>query len=146
MTLFLKWVLPIIWLLIFGVVGVLALLQPHPDPDALVIVCVMPVFLALLYRFQLWPLADVVDDVGDALRVRRRGVELRVPLADILNVSAPRYSRSRRITLRLRRAGELGDEIAFLPVATLRWNPFARDPLADELIHRVDAARTAAAR
>jgi len=102
---FLKWGLPILWLLVFAGVGVAAWMQPHADVGALVMVCVMPVFLAVVYRFQIWPLADAVDDAGDALRIRRRGVELRIPLADIVNVSSSRHSRSRRITLRLRRAG-----------------------------------------
>ncbi len=145
-TTFLKWFLPGIWLLVFGGVGVAAVLQPHPGLGALVAVCVAPVFLGLVYRYQVWPLADAVDDVGDALRVRRRGVEVRIPLADILNVSAPSYGRSRKITLRLRRAGQLGDEISFLPVARLRLNPFARDPTVEELIGRVDAARAGSAR
>lgn len=145
-TLFLKWMLPATWLLILGGVGVAAWLQPDPDPVALGMVCVMPLFLGLVYRYQIWPLADAVDDVGDALQIRRRGIELRIPLAEIVNVSVPNYSRSRRISLRLRRAGQMGDEIAFLPVTRLRWNPFARDPIVEDLIRRVDAARIGAAR
>lgn len=144
-TPFLKWLMPAIWLLVVAGVGVLSWTDPHRDPVGIVIVCLLPVFLGLVYRFQIWPLADVVDDVGDALRVRRRGIEVRVPLADIVNVSVPNYSRSRRISLRLRRPGQLGDEIGFLPVSRWGWNPFARDPLVEDLIRRVDAARLGAA-
>ena len=142
----LKWALPLGWMVVTATVGALAWLDPHRDLFALAVVCFLPVFLAILYRFQIWPLADVVEDAGDALLVRRRGVELRVPLADIVNISVPNYSRTRKVTLRLRRAGQLGDEIVFLPVTRLRWNPFARDPLVEDLISRVDAARSGAAR
>lgn len=140
-TVFMKWAMPVAWLGIVGGVGALMWRDPHVEPLALAMVCLMPVFFGAIYRFQIWPLADDVEDVGDALRVRRRGVELRVPLRDIVNVSVPNAPRSRRITLRLRRPGDLGDEITFLPRARMTWNLFARDPMAEDLIRRVDAAR-----
>ena len=108
-TPFLKWVMPAGWVLIVGGVGVMAWMATPRDPGALVVVCLLPVILGLVYRFQIWPLADEVVDGGDALR--------------------------------LRRCGQLGDEIAFLPSTRLHWNPFARDPLVEDLIRRVDEHR-----
>jgi hypothetical protein len=145
-TVFLKVVMPAFWLVLVVGVGVLMWLGPRPRMGALVMVCLLPVFLGLIYRFQVWPLADAVDDVGDALRIRRRGVEVRVPLADIVSVTERRNTRSRRVILRLRRAGALGDEIAFLPVARMRWYPSSRDPMVEDLLRRVDAVRATAAR
>jgi len=46
-----------------------------------------------------------------------------------------------RITLRLVRPGRFGREITFTPVKPFTMNPFTRNPVADDLIERVDKAR-----
>ena len=73
--------------------------------------------------------------------MRKGDVEERVPLANIMNVSASVAMNPPRITLRLVRPGKFGAEIAFSPVRTFTLNPFARNPVAEDLMLRVDQAR-----
>ncbi|MGH8123455.1 MAG: hypothetical protein ACREPT_11870, partial [Rudaea sp.] len=48
-----------------------------------------------------------------------------------------------RLTLRLRKPGPLGDEVAFIPKSSgFRLNPFRRNEIAESLIRRVDQARS----
>lgn len=106
----------------------------------------MGVILFLVLKHFVWTLADEVHDGGDHLRVRRGSVEERIPLAEILNVSVTTHQHPQRIALRLARAGRLGDEIHFLPDSRFRWNPWARNEIAEDLIVRVDRARAARAK
>jgi len=101
----------------------------------------MAAILFLVAKQFLWILADEVQDGGDHLRIRRGGVEERIALSDILNVSVTVQQHPQRISLRLARPGRLGDEIAFLPATRFRWNPFARNEIAEDLLVRVDRAR-----
>jgi hypothetical protein len=94
-----------------------------------------------LYWKLIWVLADEVYDGGDFLVVRRGGEEETIPLATIINVSAPFMSKTPRIILKLAHAGRFGNEIAFTPVAPFTLNPFAKNPVAEDLMIRVDAAR-----
>ena len=101
----------------------------------------MGAILFVVMRYFLWILADEVQDGGDHLRIRRGSVEERIALTDILNVSVTVQQHPQRIALRLARSGRLGDEIVFLPATRFRWNPFARNEVAEDLIVRVDRAR-----
>ena len=58
-----------------------------------------------------------------------------------MNVSSTTFSNPPRITLRLVKQGKFGKEIAFQP-AGFSLNPFAKNPIAEDLIVRVDDART----
>jgi hypothetical protein len=92
-------------------------------------------------------LADEVRDAGNALVVRKGAVEVRIPIADIVNIECSAISNPRRMSLRLRTPGKLGDEITFIPPASIRhFSPFARNPIAESLIKRVDAARQGVSR
>jgi hypothetical protein len=107
---------------------------------------VMLVFGFFFFRKLLWDLADEVQDAGDYLLVRRGSIEQRVPLANIINVSVSQFSNPKRLTLRLRAPCQFGDEIAFIPkMPAFRLNPFARNAIGEDLIKRVDAARSEAA-
>jgi hypothetical protein len=91
------------------------------------------------YRL-LWNLADEVLDGGDHLVVRLRGEQQRIPLGDVINIAFERRQNGRRVVLRLARPGPFGDRIVFKP--PVRFLPtFSTDPLEDDLIRRVDAAR-----
>jgi len=46
-----------------------------------------------------------------------------------------------RVTLRLVKAGRFGSEVTFTPPMRFRFNPFAKPPIVEELIVRVDRAR-----
>lgn len=103
---------------------------------------VMLVFGYFLFGKLVWNLADEVQDAGSYLLVRKGSLEQRVQLGNILNVSVSQFTNPRRLTLRLRRPCEFGDEIAFIPKAPVwQWNPFARNPVAEDLMRRADSAR-----
>jgi hypothetical protein len=51
-----------------------------------------------------------------------------------------------RITLKLARPGRFGDEVVFLPQKPFSFNVFAKNPIAEDLILRVDAARRGSVR
>ncbi len=102
----------------------------------------MLVFGYFLFGKLIWDLADEVQDAGTFLLVRKGPVELRVQLNNVLNVSMSQLTNPKRLTLRLRSPCELGDEIAFIPKAPVwQWNPFARNPIAEDLMRRADNAR-----
>jgi hypothetical protein len=85
------------------------------------------------------PLADSVDDAGDALVVRRHGVEERVSLANVmLVVKQPFGKYGARVALQLREPGRLGGDIHFAPPGAFF------DPLVDRLVQELqDRARVA---
>jgi hypothetical protein len=145
-TFFLKRVLP---LLVFGVLGVgvaAPLLLSAGRTGALLWPLLAPplvlgiVFYVVLKRLVL-DLADEVVDEGDALRVRFGAEQTRIPLAEIINVSYSGVTNPKRVTLTLRSAGRFGREVSFSPQQRLFSSPFRNNPLVDDLIERVDAAR-----
>jgi hypothetical protein len=107
---------------------------------------IVPIGMALFGYFLMkrvvWDLADEVFDGGDFLLVRNRGIEDRVPLTNIMNVSASTNMNPQRITLRLVEKGRFGQEIAFSPISVFTLNPFAKNRVAEDLIVRVDQARS----
>jgi len=155
-TFFLKRVFPALWLGGVGVGAVVAATAFFSGKDAgghplpimvLVVPLLMLVFGFTLFRKLIWDLADEVEDHGDWLRVRRGSVEERVNLVDVMNVSMNQFSNPRRLSLRLRKPGAFGDEIVFIPQTQgLRLNPFARNPIAERLIQRVDRLRSGVSR
>ena len=143
-TFFHKRAFPVLW---FGIIGISAAISLwsgafEKAPMALI----APVFLGalgfFLMRHLVWDLADEVFDGGDYLLVRNRGVEERIPLSNIMNVSASTMVNPARITLRLAERGRFGNEIVFSPARSMSFNPFARSAVAEDLIVRVDKART----
>jgi hypothetical protein len=88
-------------------------------------------------------LMDEVFDCGEYLLVRRRGMEERVALADIINVDFTTHQPPARITLTLARPGPFGSRIAFAVPARIYLHPVPRSEIADELIARAHAARSA---
>lgn len=108
--------------------------------------CIMAIVGFVLFKKLLWDLVDEVYDCGDYLLVRNKGEEEQIPLHNIMNVSLSMHVNPPRLTLRLARPGKFGSEVAFSPVFKFSLNPFARNPIADDLIVRVDAARVKRAR
>ncbi|HTI47519.1 MAG TPA: hypothetical protein VMB76_13250 [Casimicrobiaceae bacterium] len=143
-----KRLLPIFWfgfIVVFVVMGV-AQNDERQAFGLFVGPAVMAVFGFLFFRRLVWPLADEVLDGGDYLIVRKGGLEQRVPLANIMNVSGSMYINPPRVTLRLVEAGPLGDEVAFMPRRSFNLNPFARNKVVDDLMVRAYEARTRSAR
>ena len=145
-TFFYKRIFPLFWFgfLAFFVANVLWLgpREHHFDPLFLIGPLVMAVFGFFLMRSLIFDLADEVLDAGNALIVRKGSDEVRVPLADIVNVDSSPLVNPPRITLTLRASGRLGRKIAFSPPPSRKiFAPFAPNATAEELIDRVDRAR-----
>ena len=145
-TFMIKRVFPVFWcgfLVLFVAVGA-ADGGVFRQPGLLVMPVLMLVVGVALFRKLLWNLADDVRDGGDFLLVRRGQLEERLPLANVMNVSMSQFTNPRRLTLRLRTPGKFGDEVAFIPRSPFQINPFARNPVAEMLIQRVDRIRNQA--
>jgi len=144
MTRFQKGVVPV--MVMAGVFsGVLALVLSKPIEQtwwALTMATLFSIAFGVAYRFRIWPLADEVFDCGDHLLVRRRGEEQRIRLEDIAEVDLRRSGKSQhRMVLSLRREGPFGATVVFLAPKHFSFNPFAKDPLEEDLHSRVEAAR-----
>jgi hypothetical protein len=150
-TVFYKRFLPALWLVLLAVFGYFAWInprQPHVDPGAWVPI-LMPLVMVLVfvavYRWMIRGLADEVWLDGDVLRIVKGGEDARIALADVVNVNCTQFTNPRRITLALRSEGRFGREVSFIPASVPRLlGPFRPDPVAADLIQRVDAARRAA--
>jgi hypothetical protein len=148
MTFFYKWVFPIMWFgilslfLVGPLVGSLSGRSVTLEPVALIPPVIMAVFGYFIMKKLVFDLVDEVLDAGDALVIRNKGFEARVPLADIINVNYAQLTSPPRVTLSLRHPGQFGDKITFC--APVRLSPFAvfsPSPVIEELINRIDAAR-----
>jgi hypothetical protein len=142
---------PLLWFAFVGVITTVVLVS-GALAEMGVIALIVPLSLLILGYFLmkhlLWDLVDSVYDAGDFLLVKNREHEQRVPLHEIMNVSASIAVNPPRITLRLK--GEsarspLGAEVSFLPERRYSLNPFAKNPIAEDLILRVDEARSRSA-
>jgi hypothetical protein len=144
-TYFQKRVFPCIWfsfLMMIALAG--GVMSNGPWQSRLPILLgplVMSVFGYALFRKLLFDLVDEVYDLGDTLLVRNKGMEIHIPLANIINVSASTFTNPPRITLRLREPCDLGKDISFIPPTNS--NPFKRSMLGNELIDRIDSLRRA---
>lgn len=87
-------------------------------------------------------LADEVYDCGDSLLIRNRSKEDTIALSNIMNVSASTYMNPPRVTLRLVTPSKFGSEVAFSPIVGFTLNPFAKNRVTENLIVRVDQARS----
>lgn len=146
-TFFRKRVLPPLLFAVLAIGAAAPLVATRGSPNAPPWpVLVMPVVVAgviiyVVLRRLVFDLADEVVDEGDALRVRFGEDEERIPLAEIVNLSYSGITNPPRITLTLRTAGRFGREVSFSPQQSFLSPLFRRDPLVDDLIERVDAAR-----
>ncbi|GAB3386223.1 hypothetical protein [Lysobacter fragariae] len=142
-TFFIKRLFPMLWIGFIGLFLVIGFTTGawRQNPVFIIQPIAMLAIGLVLFRMLFWNLADEVRDGGAFLIVRKGGVEERVQLANVMNVAMSQFTNPRRITLRLRTPDKLGDEIVFIPKSTFQLNPFARNPVAEALIQRVDRAR-----
>lgn len=147
-TFFLKRVFPVFWLGILGMFVATGFISGSSRKVAMedtlpfiLIPIIMIAFGFVLFRKLVWDLADEVSDCGDFLLIRKSGVEERIRLSEVMNVSMSSFTNPQRLTLRLRKPGKFGDEVAFVPTRNFSFNPFARNPVAEDLIRRVDMTR-----
>jgi len=120
----------------FGVIGSIKGAEPLfiIAPLAVMIIAAFVVFKKLLFD-----LVDEVCDDGDALVVRNKHQEERIPLSQIINVSDSFLTSPPRITLTMREATRFGKNITFMP--PVRVFSFSRNPMVSDLIERIDQAR-----
>lgn len=110
--------------------------KPHPDyPTLAIILVILGVILAAVFKRRMWGLADEVLDGGDHLVIRRGKREARVELANVSEVSVDSGPPT-KVTLQLTVPSEFGAKISFLPNPTSR-NPLATSSIADDLVQRV---------
>jgi hypothetical protein len=141
-TFFSKRVFPFIW---FGFLALFIVLpfvlgngKNRPPPFFFVVPCAMAVFGFFIMKKLVFDLADAVWDDGDALVVRKKGWDERIPLTNIINVSTG-MSNPPRITLTLRDPCRFGKEVAFSP--PVQFFQFWRSKVAADLIERIEAKR-----
>jgi hypothetical protein len=145
-TFFYKRVFPAIWFGFLALFVVLPLIfggngRPSPpEPFFIIIPAGMAVFGYVIMRRLIFDIVDEVVDLGDALGVRNGKQEERIPLSDITNVNYVPIMNPPRVTLSLRRPGLFGSTVTFC--APAQFMPFSSSPVIDELIARIDAARS----
>jgi len=140
-------IFPMIWLVGPGTVfalGVVHVLTHGVIDDAVTLI--VPVFMGIAGFFligsRVWGLMDEVYDCTDYLLVKNHGREEAIPLTNIMNVSDAVFTQFPRVTLRLVEPCSFGREIAFSPATPFSLNPFSKSSFVDELIVRVDRARS----
>lgn len=143
-TFFYKKVFPLLWFgfLAFFVVSTILLGAMNADPTFLIGPVLMAVFGFFLMKKLVWDLVDEVYDCGDFLLVKNRREEDRVALSNIMNVNLSTFVNPPRITLRLVNPSKFGQEISFSPITGFSLNPFAKNQVAEDMIVRVDQARS----
>lgn len=146
-TVIYKRLFPLLW---FGMLGffVLMALRDGVLQKGQWTFVVVPVFMAgiglAMMKQLFWDLVDEVHDGGDYLLIRKGDEQERVPLKNIMNVSATTYMNPPRVTLRLVNPGKFGSEVTFTPVRKMSFSLSRKDPMIDDLIVRVDRARRTA--
>jgi hypothetical protein len=150
-TYFYKRIFPVLWfgsLMAFLVFALWGRLQPGlfdgPPPDATFLL--MPLLMVgiglLVFRKLVFDLVDEVELDGDWLVVKNRGERGRIALADVMNVNATTMTNPRRVTVMLRTPSRFGRSFSFMPASPRGFlSAFKPDPIAIELIERVDALR-----
>ncbi|WP_449427351.1 hypothetical protein [Rhodanobacter umsongensis] len=153
-TFFYKRVFPLLWcgflLIVFSMQFLAGRHARIPDePTAMLPFLLMPVFMLgvgfFIYRKLIHDLVDEVWLDGDWLVVKNRGEKIRVALSDVINVNATTMTNPRRVTVMLRTDSRFGRNLTFIPASPRSFlAAFRPDPIAMELIQRVDALRGAA--
>lgn len=141
-----KRVFPVLWFVFVVALVVMASAAGawKREPVLVITPLSMVVIGYFLFRKLVWDLADEVRDGGGFLVVSKGSVVEGIALADVMNVSFTRFANPPRIALRLRSPGRLGDEVAFIPKTSFQLDPFARNPVAEALIVRIDRLRNPA--
>jgi hypothetical protein len=145
MTFFYKRIFPIIWfgfLILFMAAPLIGGSTSGP-PMGFLLVPVIMIFVGyFVMKKLLFDLVDEVLDAGDALVIRNGRREEQVALSEITNVSYAQFMNPPRVTLSLRNPSMFGDQISFCAHVSLMPS-FSTNPIIDELIKRIDAARRA---
>lgn len=141
MTFFHKRIFPTIWFGFLGSFGVITVFSGavKSDPGFMVAPVFMAIFGYYLFNKLIFDLVDEVYDCSEFLVIRNKGEEDRISLSEILNVNYNHLTNPPRVTLSLRQGCKFGKEISFSP--PVRLIPFAKSPLIEDLILRIDQKR-----
>ncbi len=143
MTFVNKRLFPLVWfgfLAFFVVISIYSMIKKGVFQIVFFITpIVMTVFGYLIMKKLVFDLVDEAWDVGDALIVKNKNEEVRIPLSDIMNISYSYVTNPARVTLVLRHPSRIGPEVTFMPPTSLI--PFKKNPIVAELIERVDSLR-----
>ena len=142
MTFYYKRVFPIVMLAALLAFMIVPFAAGNARLEFLIVPLVMLVFGFFIMKMLIFDLVDEVWDAGEALIVRNRSEEDRIPLSSIMNVGYSPWVNPPRVTLTLRTPSSFGDKVVFC--APVRFLPFADSPIIDGLIRRIDAARMSA--
>jgi hypothetical protein len=144
MMTFHKKIFPAIWFGFLGVFFLVGVLTGAAGESAhfLIVPLVMGLSGFILMKKLLWNLVDEVWDCGDYLLIRNGDEEESIQLSNIMNISVSTATNPPRITLRLTHPSRFGNEIAFSPLMKFTLNPFAKNPIAEDLTARVDRAQS----
>ena len=146
-TAWMKWGTPA---LMTGGLAIIAWLEAHSprggSPVFWAFLAVLGIASLAVYAWYYFPLADSVDDAGDVLVVRRRGVEERVALDNVMLVELHPGGRGKppRVALQLRTPGRLGGDIVFVPQFGMMDAYSGKNRQVEELQDRALRARGAA--
>jgi hypothetical protein len=125
--------------------GIIADVTTLPWPPLLVLAVVAIVGNLILQKSVLNDVVDEVLDAGDALVIRKGSREERIALANIVSVDyahlvlRPRGGAPPTVSLSLRNPSMVGKRVTFY--ARLASEPFASNPIIDELSNRIAVAR-----
>lgn len=151
LTFFYKRFFPVLWIgFMLTVFGLPIWAMQHARADApsqpffplVLMLLFMTGVMFLLYRKLLHDLLDEVRLDGDYLVAKNHSEKIRVALSDVMNVNAAAMTNPRRVTLMLRTDSRFGRNLTFMPASPRGFmSAFKPDPIATELIRRVDALR-----
>lgn len=143
-TFFMKRVFPAIWFGMIIIITVTAAIGMSASHQMQPVFFFIPAFMFVLGYYLMknlvFGLMDEVWDAGTDLVVKNRGEEARIPLASIMNISFMWVTNPNIITLRLCQPCRFGKEVMFCPKG-MYFFPFSKNPIAEQLIERVDALR-----
>lgn len=145
---FYKRFLPLIWYGIVLVTAVLLWNLRHMDPRLPALIYLAPLLMAVVFHVVgKMLLADLVDEVwdnGHEFIVLNDGHAEHLALSNVMNISYSGYTNPKKVTLSLRQPGRWGSRFSFIPPrSTIRLLSMGTNEMVEELIRRVDAARTA---
>ena len=150
-TYFYKRIFPLLWcgfLLVFVAIQLWAIQHARTpvQPAQILPFLLMPLLMVgvgfFIYRKLIHDLMDEVWLDGDYLVVKNRGEQRRVALVDVMNINASTMTNPRRLTVMLRIDSRFGRSFSFMPASPRGFmSAFQPDPIATELIERVDALR-----
>ncbi len=134
-----KYIVPAIWLMFLFAISYSYIMHELNAPGVLLspLVAVVVMLWALI-RFST-PIADIVEDCPEGLRVRLGKKEFNVALKHIISVRVSRYKFTVKVILELAPEAQAGSALAFFPKGASLWSNECK--VADNLRERLSTVR-----